>query len=57
MDQLQILSMILNILLILAPLAIWSECRQMRKKLDEMQKALKGTWIEASNTRKLLEES
>ena len=48
---------LLGVLLLLAPLAIWSECRQIRKLLTEMLKAQKGTWVECSNTRKLLEQS
>lgn len=56
MEVMGLFTVIVSILLIIAPLAIWSECRQIRKLLTEMLKAQKGTWVECSNTRKLLEQ-
>lgn len=40
--------------LILAPFAIWSECRQIRKALKE-QTATKNVWQECYNIRKKLD--
>lgn len=54
MEIMGLFTVILSILLIIAPLAIWSECRQIRKMLKE-QSATKNVWQECYNMRKKLD--
>lgn len=46
-------ALIFSIMLIIAPLAIWSECRQIRKMLKE-QSTTRNVWQECYNLRKQL---
>ena len=55
MEIIGLFTVIVSILLIIAPLAIWSECRQIRKMLKE-QSATKNVWQECYNLRKRLDK-
>ena len=53
MEIMGLFTVVFDIMLLIAPLAIWSECRQIRKMLKE-QSATRNVWQECYNLRKQL---